>query len=64
MVYVWKQGEDGAAIERGQIGHFDYTGILAKDGKQFDSSREETRIPLETPLQVAAMGIRHGRQSL
>lgn len=53
MVRVWKEG-DGDAIQRGQVGRFQYTGILAKDGTKFDSSREEGRGPVRMPLKLSS----------
>ncbi|MHC4513881.1 MAG: FKBP-type peptidyl-prolyl cis-trans isomerase [Planctomycetota bacterium] len=52
MVRVWKEGT-GEGIKRGQIGRFDYTGILAKDGTKFDSSREQDKEPLPMPLKLS-----------
>ena len=53
MVRVWKEGS-GEGIKRGQVGRFHYTGILAKDGTKFDSSREENKGPVEFPLKLSS----------
>lgn len=53
MVRVFKEGA-GDAIQRGQIGRFHYTGVLAKDGTKFDSSREQGKGPTEMPLKLSS----------
>ncbi len=53
MVRVWQEGT-GEGIKRGQVGRFNYTGILAKDGTKFDSSREENKGPVEFPLKLGS----------
>ena len=51
MVRVWKEGA-GEAIKRGQVGVFHYTGVLARDGTKFDSSREQGKGPVRMPLKL------------
>jgi len=53
MVRIWKEG-DGDAIQRGQVGRFQYTGVLAKDGTKFDSSREESKEAALMPLKLSS----------
>jgi FKBP-type peptidyl-prolyl cis-trans isomerase len=52
MVRIWKEGA-GEAIQRGQRGRFHYTGVLAKDGTKFDSSREPKKGPVAMPLKLS-----------
>lgn len=44
----------GGAIQRGQTGIFHYTGILAKDGTKFDSSRDPGKTALTTVLAASS----------